>query len=1202
MPIRIAAQHQQEGVVWNGSFFVHHSLALVNRELTLALLDNPEFAARFDLGLQHYEPPTFGPEADARYGALASCMNATPADVRVTVRHHWPPNFTKPEQGKLVVIQPWEFGSLPKPWVADIRQGVDEICVPSNFVRTTYIESGVPGEKVVVVPNGVNTTRFHPGIAPYDFRLNPLTAELKPETFKFLFVGGTIGRKGIDVLLESYEKAFTASDDVVLIIKDFGTDSFYAHQGAGAAIRALQAKAGAARVLYLNSDLSEAEIAGLYAACDCLVHPYRGEGYGLPIAEAMACGKPTIVTGMGAALDFANANNAYLIPATRQRIPQRQISGMETVDFPYWAEPDRTALASLLRQVAENREEAAQKGVAAARDIAALHTWAHAAGIAVERLCTLADQETHVAPTSFSLPMGLSNVSLGGLNSLGDLKTPGLSLNAPGMFTLGNMYEDRKQMALAETRNSDWENAISELEACLVERSEDWDVVNALAVALFRTDQTDRAISLLERGVALASNPRDFQHNLAFVLLQTGQPLAALEHALQALETDPVQGDIRRTVERAAEATLKAARKILRDAPDKQRAQAKRTPAYRELMEAYHSAEEALKQGERLQDTPAAPHPAPPVAASSSKPRLSLCMIVKNEERFLRNCLESAKDVVDEMVIVDTGSTDSTREIAREFGAIVIEHAWKDDFSEARNVSLDHATGTWALWLDADEEIAPESRDKFRSVIENAPPEIGGYMVMFRNWLSSATRTEGAEMAVHHACRLFRRIPGVRFEGRIHEQNVRSLQNLGYGYAHAEGLTLDHFGYAGEIMTLRNKHERFIRMLTREVEECPVEAFRHFHLFNLGNAYFTQGDMENAAHYLGLAAEKPDTTEEFTVTLFVELATSLHRLGRSAEGLAVCERADSLGIAQAGIEFARGYCLLHLERYAEAESAFYAALRYGEEDNGIYARTGDSGLTGFKSWYGLALALVGQDRYFEAQQACEQALSDHPNFVDARYLLSIVLLRQEMPQEARVTLEALLEINPRHEDGVRDLTKLLVQQGDWEAALPYLQREARERPADYDAQALLATAYEHLGSMAEARDIYQRLRMLSPLSPEICVNLGRTLAETGADAEAIDCFVNAIQLDPQYGNAYFNAGDVLYRLGYYDRAAETYIAGLQVEPDRAAGFFVLGNCYIHTADYEAAILSYQQALKQDPGLAEARNNLTLAEELAAKAA
>jgi glycosyltransferase involved in cell wall biosynthesis len=191
---------------------------------------------------------------------------------------------------------------------------------------------------------------------------------------------------------------------------------------------------------------------------------------------------------------------------------------------------------------------------------------------------------------------------------------------------------------------------------------------------------------------------------------------------------------------------------------------------------------------------------AEPVPDAPIRTRISLLMIVKDEERFLKNCLESAREVVDEIVIVDTGSTDATQDIAREYGAKVILHTWKDDFSEARNVGLAHATGDWGLWLDADEEIAPGSGPAFREAVETARQDTGGFMVSFRNWLQSTTRDEESDMAVHHACRLFRLVPGVRFEGRIHEQNLRSLQEQGYQYAFAPGLTIDHFGYASEIM------------------------------------------------------------------------------------------------------------------------------------------------------------------------------------------------------------------------------------------------------------------------------------------------------------------------------------------------------------------------------------------------------------------
>src|SRR5437879_2096801 len=102
MPLKIASNNP--GVVWNGSFFVHHSLALVNRELALALLDSRDFADRFDLTIEEYEPAAFGPDGDPRLERLARRIGAPCAAPRVTVRHHWPPNLERPAAGKLAVI------------------------------------------------------------------------------------------------------------------------------------------------------------------------------------------------------------------------------------------------------------------------------------------------------------------------------------------------------------------------------------------------------------------------------------------------------------------------------------------------------------------------------------------------------------------------------------------------------------------------------------------------------------------------------------------------------------------------------------------------------------------------------------------------------------------------------------------------------------------------------------------------------------------------------------------------------------------------------------------------------------------------------------------------------------------------------------------------------------------------------------------
>ncbi|MFZ2640183.1 MAG: glycosyltransferase, partial [Verrucomicrobiia bacterium] len=149
-------------VVWEGSQFVHHSLALVNRELCLNLIE-----AGHEVSILPYEPDQFSPEADGRFAPLAQRVRKPLLrGPEVHVRHQWPFNPQRPPKGKWVVIQPWEFGCVPKAWVPVLRDQVDELWVPSEFVRDCYVKSGVPAGKVVVVPNGIAEDKFRPDLTP----------------------------------------------------------------------------------------------------------------------------------------------------------------------------------------------------------------------------------------------------------------------------------------------------------------------------------------------------------------------------------------------------------------------------------------------------------------------------------------------------------------------------------------------------------------------------------------------------------------------------------------------------------------------------------------------------------------------------------------------------------------------------------------------------------------------------------------------------------------------------------------------------------------------------------------------------------------------------------------------------------------------------------------------------------------------------
>jgi glycosyltransferase involved in cell wall biosynthesis len=289
----------QVRVVWEGDFTGVNSLALVNRAMCGRLSRR---GVRVEMvesaGTAHAPSPAL--RADPICGGVPPAPGGRGFDYRaprsaIHVRHRWPPVQEPPREGVWVLMQPWEYGSLPKIWLPMLRR-VDEVWAYSRYVRDCYLHAGVPAEKVHVIPLGVDPQVFRPGVEPLSLPEGP--------SIRFLFVGGTIFRKGIDLVLTAFERAFTPGDGVGLVIKDMGAQTFYRGQTAQGQVAGLRERGY--QVEYIDRQLSEAELAGLYAACDCLVHPFRGEGFSLPVVEAMACGLPVIVTGAGPALDYAS--------------------------------------------------------------------------------------------------------------------------------------------------------------------------------------------------------------------------------------------------------------------------------------------------------------------------------------------------------------------------------------------------------------------------------------------------------------------------------------------------------------------------------------------------------------------------------------------------------------------------------------------------------------------------------------------------------------------------------------------------------------------------------------------------------------------------------------------------------------------------------------------------------------------------------
>jgi glycosyltransferase involved in cell wall biosynthesis/Flp pilus assembly protein TadD len=830
-------------IIWEGDQAVLHSLALVNREFCRGLIERGFEVSILPETHVPAEPLGVPPCVAERFHRPLS----RPAEVHV--RQQWPPNWTPPPAGHWVLMQPWEFGRLPRQWVARIVEAVDEVWANSRYVRDVYVESGVPADRVHLVPLGVRVDQFRPDRPPYP---------LKTTTgFRFLFVGGTIARKGIDLLLAAYTRAFRRHDDVCLVIKDMGVGTFYRGQTAEARITEIQSDPDAPEVEYLTQSLTEDELAGLYTACSCLAHPYRGEGFGMPIAEAMAAGLPAIVTGLGAALDYCTPDNAFLIPAIKRHFPEPRVGDLETAGLPWLAEPDLDALAELMRYAAANPDEVRRKGERAAAHIRSHLTW--------------------------------------------------------------------------------------------------------------------------------------------------DQAVAAAERRLLALRHKPLR--------RAAV----------------------------------------------------------PVGRTA---KVSLCMIVRNEERFLPECLRSVADLVDETVVVDSGSTDRTREIAEGFGARVIDFQWVDSFADARNESLRHATGNWVLWMDADERLDAANRERLRALLAGLGSENAGYV------MRQSSRLEAGHQAVVHVdqVRLFPNHPGLAWRYRVHEQILPGLRALGASVRPTD-IVIEHAGFA-EATLQGPKVDRNWRLLQRELEEHPDDTFV---LYNLGAVALTQGRLAEALAYFQQFLDRAEPDDNLLPKVHALVTRCRHQEGRRDLALQACQTGRAAFPQDAELLFWEAVLLHERGDLAGAESSLTQLLAL---PRGLNFTSADSGMQGYRARQFLAEVCWAQGRTEQAEAHLHQVLAECPGFPPSLRLLAECQREQGRWPELDRTLAAL-----------------------------------RQHPEEADqADLIQARAYLARREFSQARAVLVPLTARVPQAIWPRVILSHVLLQEGKDAVAAEkALRDVLALDP--GNA-----------------------------------------------------------------------------------
>lgn len=398
-PPPLPADPNRIRVVIEGEFFAGNSFSNINEVLARKFAADPTI----DLSLKRLHRVNTKDEWLPGSRELLPYLNrplAGPPDI--TLFHSWPPNLKRPEHGKSVHVQWWEWGYLPTSWLEPFQRDIDEVWAISRHVQNAFPRSGIPAEKVQLINWGIDPAVFNPDVPPRNIPTD--------KSFRFVFVGGTIQRKGYDRLLQAYLAEFKPQDDVCLVVKDIGALTFYRGASYRDQTLAAQKDPRLPTIIWYEGEWTPGQLASLYTACHCMVAPYRAEGFGMPIIEALACGVAPIVPSGGPTDDFVNPQSGYLLPS--KFVPSKQ-SPFPTCGPPTEIDVSINDLRAAMRQAYEQRDRTREMGRIGSTRIRSEFTWDHTARQMINRFHSLSECD---AAKGVSKPTSLSTAHYFGSN------------------------------------------------------------------------------------------------------------------------------------------------------------------------------------------------------------------------------------------------------------------------------------------------------------------------------------------------------------------------------------------------------------------------------------------------------------------------------------------------------------------------------------------------------------------------------------------------------------------------------------------------------------------------------------------------------------------------------------------------------------------------------------------------------------------
>jgi glycosyltransferase involved in cell wall biosynthesis len=515
-------------------------------------------------------------------------------------------------------------------------------------------------------------------------------------------------------------------------------------------------------------------------------------------------------------------------------------------------------------------------------------------------------------------------------------------------------------------------------------------------------------------------------------------------------------------------------------------------------------------------------------------------MIVKNEERFLEQCLRSVCDVVDEINIVDTGSTDRTVEIARSFGAR-IEHAeWRNDFGWARNESLKMATKRWIFQLDADEELLAESKSALLEV-KTLPAHLTG---LFVRCINESDQYKGGGQMSHAVNRIFPNHDRIRYRGAIHEFAAYDGSSTGIP-AIMSPIRIVHHGYMSDVVAERDKFARNMAILEATVEREPQEPF---HWYNYGITAYLGLDNERALKGLLRMRELINgVPRAFTSNGLQVLAdVYIERLNDPETGLKYAMEALKFTPDYPNAHFSAAKALVFLKRYDEARAMYQAAIDDAKHMQKHFVVDDEVPAWKAQCEIGLTYALEGDDE--RALSCFDAALKNRPTVAPLRLNRAKALERLGRLTQAEAAYRSLFE-DFGDENSTVNYVNFLLRFGKQAEAIDVIDRTYKNVSAPVAVSFLLAAAAVHQQHAWSSGEQYLRQAAeIAPGSAQIVAPLEAIYAARGDDEAISQLRAAEAQVEPAEPADYLRRSHLRLSAKDYQGAIGVALAGLEKTP------------------------------------------------------